>query len=50
MEKKNLSAILDIAIQREEEAYTFYNGLLDKVKDKGVKDSLKFLANEEKKT
>jgi rubrerythrin len=49
MEERRLSDFIDIAIQREIEAYEFYRGLFDKVDDKTAKDALDLLANEEKK-
>ena len=49
MEDKKLATLIDIAIKREEEAYAFYTDILSKSKDKSVKDTLTFLANEEKK-
>ncbi|MBE9546502.1 MAG: ferritin family protein [Proteobacteria bacterium] len=49
MKEKNLGSLIDIAIEREEEAYGFYMGLHDRIEDKSVKDTLKFLADEEQK-
>lgn len=49
MTKKRLDSLIDVAIEREEEALTFYRELMGKVADKGVKDTLEFLAAEEKK-
>jgi len=49
MEERRLSDFIDIAIQREIEAYEFYRGLLDKVDDKTAKDALDLLAKEEQK-
>lgn len=49
MEERRLSDFIDIAIQREIEAYEFYRGLQDKVQDKTAKDALDLLAGEEKK-
>jgi len=49
MEERRLSDFIDIAIQREIEAFEFYKGLHDKVSDKAAKDVLDILANEEKK-
>ena len=49
MEQKRLGDYIDIAIQREEEAYEFYTGLLANVTDEIAKDALKLLAGEEKK-
>jgi rubrerythrin len=47
MEDNSLPSVIDLAIQREEEAYTFYMNLRDIVEDNMVKDTLKYLANEE---
>lgn len=49
MEQKRLGHYIDIAIQREEEAYAFYTELSRKVLDKAAKDALELLAGEEKK-
>lgn len=49
MGDKKLDYLLDVAIKNEEDAYNFYMDLHDKVADKEVKDTLKFLAGEEKK-
>ncbi len=44
-----LDKLIDTAIQREEEAYSFYTDLGKKVDDKTAKDALKSLAADEKK-
>lgn len=49
MKGKSLESLVDIAIAKEEEAYQFYMNLYDRAGDKEVKDTLQFLANEEKK-
>jgi rubrerythrin len=49
MGDKKLEYLLDIAIRNEEEAYDFYISLHDRVADKEAKDTLAFLADEEKK-
>lgn len=49
MEEKKLGSYIEIAIQREQEAYEFYNGLIANVKDAAAKDALNLLAGEEKK-
>ncbi|HOS96997.1 MAG TPA: ferritin family protein [Deltaproteobacteria bacterium] len=49
MEQKKLGDYINIAIEREQEAYEFYTGLSARVLDKGAKDSLAVLAGEEKK-
>ena len=46
---KQLSEVLDIAIQREVEAYDFYMDIYARVEDQSVKDTLEFIAGEEKK-
>jgi rubrerythrin len=47
METNSLQSVIDLAIQKEEEAYDFYMNLRDVVEDNMVKDTLKYLANEE---
>jgi rubrerythrin len=49
MEDKRLKDFLDIAIQREIEAFEFYSGLAKKVADLQAKDTLALLVGEEKK-
>ncbi len=49
MKKKKLESLIDIAIDREVEAYDFYRGLSDKVEDPDAKGTLAFLADEEQK-
>ena len=46
---RRLSDILDLAIQREEEAYDFYMDIYGVVDDQSVKNTLEFIAGEEKK-
>ena len=46
---KRLEDIIDLAIRREEEAYDFYMEIHKRVNDSGVKDTLEFVAGEEKK-
>ena len=46
---KKLSEVLDMAIQREGEAYDFYMDIYARVEDPSVKDTLEFIAGEEKK-
>ena len=46
---KRVSEILDLAIQREEEAYEFYMDILGRVADESAKDTLKFISGEEVK-
>ena len=49
MPDKTVSEIIDIAIQREEEAFAFYMDIYGKVSETAVKDTLEFIAGEEKK-
>ncbi len=46
---KPLSEVIDLAIQREEEAFDFYMDIISKLEDSGIKDTIEFIANEEKK-
>jgi rubrerythrin len=46
---KTLDLLLDVAISKEEEAYNFYMDLYNKMTDTQIKDTLKFLADEEVK-
>jgi rubrerythrin len=46
---EKLLALIDTAIRREEDAYTFYMDLQGRASDVAVKDSLEFIAGEEKK-
>jgi rubrerythrin len=46
---KTVAEILDMAIQREEVAYDFYMDIYHKVDDASVKDTVEFIAEEEKK-
>jgi len=46
---KQLSEIIDLAIQREEEAYNFYMDIFNKLEDPSIKDTLEFIAKEELK-
>jgi len=43
------NSFLDLAIQREVEAYNFYMDLYNKVSDSTAKEALKWIAGEEKK-
>ncbi len=47
--EKSVADVIDLAIQREEEAYNFYMDIHGKVQDAGVKDTVEFIAGEEKK-
>ncbi len=49
MEEKKIAAVIDMAIEREVEAYNFYQDLYKKVEDSTAKESLQFLSQEEKK-
>ncbi len=49
MGEKDLGYYIDLAIQREEEAYAFYVDLAAKVADRSAKDALELLAGEERK-
>ena len=46
---KKVADVIELAIQREEEAYEFYMDIHGKVRDPSVKDTLAFIAGEEKK-
>ena len=47
--ERRIADILDLAIQREAEAYDFYMDIHGYVEDQSVKDTLEFIAGEEKK-
>ena len=49
MADKQLEEVITIAIQREEEAIAFYQNIFSRVQDETAKDTLAFLAGEEKK-
>ena len=49
MKNKDSESIIERAIKNEEEAYAFYMDLSGKVADREAKDTLAFLAQEEKK-
>ena len=44
---KTIAEIIDMAIQREDEAYDFYMDIHHKVQDASVKDTVEFIAKEE---
>jgi rubrerythrin len=46
---KTIADVIARAIQREEEAYDFYMDIHAKVQDAGVRDTVEFIAGEEKK-
>ena len=45
--EKTIADILDMAIQREVEAYDFYMDIHHKVQDESVRDTVEFIAKEE---
>ena len=47
--EKRVSDVLDVAIKREDEAYTFYMDIYNKVADASARHTLEFIAGEEKK-
>jgi rubrerythrin len=47
--QKTIGDVIDIAIQREEEAYDFYMDIYGKVQDATVRDTVEFIAGEERK-
>ena len=49
MEDITISEVIDTAIQREEDAYAFYMELFDQIEDQSAKDTLEWVAAEEKK-
>jgi len=49
MKDKKLSKIIDVAIKKEEDAYAFYIDLSENVDEKSAKDTIKWIAEEEKK-
>ena len=49
MEDITISDVIDKAIQREEEAYAFYMDLFAQIEDQSAKDTLEWVAAEEKK-
>ena len=49
MKPEDAKKIITTAIDREVEAYTFYRGIADKVKDPALKSLFAELAGEEKK-
>lgn len=49
MTEKGLTALIEMAIGREEEAYDFYMDLAEKLTDPAMKDTVLFIAREEMK-
>lgn len=47
MGSDTLQSVIDLAIQKEEEAYNFYLNLSNVLEDKAAKDTVKYLAREE---
>ena len=47
--ERRIADLLDLAIRREEEAYDFYMDICGVVEDQSVKDTIEFIAGEEKK-
>ena len=47
--EKRVSDIIELAIKREEDAYDFYMDIHSKVADADIKNTLEFIAGEEKK-
>ena len=49
MKDKKISEVIDMAIQREEDAITFYKELNKKIHDPSIKDTIEWITGEEKK-
>ncbi|HEU18106.1 MAG TPA: hypothetical protein ENO00_01820 [Deltaproteobacteria bacterium] len=49
MQQKSLESLLNLAIAREEAAYAFYTELRERIADREARDTLEFLAGEERK-
>ena len=49
MQNLRFSEVIETAIQREEAAYAFYMDLFNQIEDNSVKDTLHWIAGEEKK-
>ncbi len=49
MADNTLEYLIDVAIKNEEESFNFYMNLYNRIPGKEAKDTLKFLADEEKK-
>ncbi len=49
MQDERLAGLIATAIKREEEAYDFYMGIHAKVRDEATRDTIAFVADEEKK-
>ena len=49
MKGKKISEVIEMAIQREENAITFYRELNNKIHDQSIKDTIEWITGEEKK-
>lgn len=49
MEDKRLLGIIEKAIQREEEAYAFYTDILGQIEEPSTRETIEWIAGEEKK-
>jgi rubrerythrin len=49
MNERTVADVIETAIQREEEAYAFYMNIYDRVSDPSTRQTLGFIAGEEKK-
>jgi len=49
MQDRKISEVIDMAIQREEDAITFYGELKTKIQDQSIKDTIEWITGEEKK-
>lgn len=49
MKEQKLDDLIEIAIQREQEAYDFYTDLRDRIDDQAARETLEWVAAEEKK-
>lgn len=49
MAEKGLAALIEMAIEREKEAYDYYMDLIQKLSDPAMEDTVLFIAQEEKK-
>lgn len=49
MDEQTVAEVIETAIQREEEAYAFYTHIHNRVSDESTRQTLEFIAGEEKK-
>lgn len=49
MNERTVADVIETAIQREEEAFAFYMNIYDRVSDPSTRQTLEFIADEEKK-